>query len=162
MEDLKFLNGPGGASLLKELFEGDNFVVKSRANLAWKDLGKSDSYDFKKVARKLPLKTPAVPTPESTSKSSAPSSRAVRKNQLTALTKAFGFTRKKGKEGFLSTCDRLQRLREKRASSEPIDVDAASDGESVPPLAPGGEGGEEESAPPPPAAASIADALENR
>ena len=51
VEDLKILKRP----VIVGLFEGATPVVKARADLAWKELGGRDTFEFKRCANSIPL-----------------------------------------------------------------------------------------------------------
>ena len=51
VEDLKILN----RAVFSHLFMDKNTIVKTRAEIAWKELGGSETFQFQKVASSIPI-----------------------------------------------------------------------------------------------------------
>ena len=120
VEDLEILN----RAVLNHLFMDKKPIVKTSADIAWKQLGGCETFQFQKVVPSIPIKNASNPLTKKYPKTK-PSLHAIKPNGGNSLLRFSGFTRniiitakEKGKE-------RDQRKRSKKEESTSI-VDAGN------------------------------------
>ena len=89
MEDLKILN----KAVFYHLFMDKKPIVKTRAKIAWKELGGRETFQFQKVASSNPIKDASTPLPKKDPKTK-PSSHGIQPNGKISVLRFSGLTRK--------------------------------------------------------------------
>ena len=86
VEDLKILN----RAVFSHLFIDKKPIVKTRADIAWKELGGRETFQFQKVASSIPIKNASTPLPNKYPKTN-PSSHAIQPNGGSYVLRFSGF-----------------------------------------------------------------------
>ena len=89
VEDLKILN----RDFFSHLFMDKKPIVKTRADIAWKELGGRETLQFQKVASSIPIKNASTPLPKKDPKTK-PSLHAIQPNGGSPVLRFSGFMRK--------------------------------------------------------------------
>ena len=89
VEDLKILN----RYVFSHLFMDKKHIVKTRADIAWKEVGGRETFQFQKVASSIPIKNASTPLPKKDPKTK-PSSHAIQPNGGGSVLRFSGFARK--------------------------------------------------------------------
>ena len=117
VEDLKLLE----RSIVNSLFESAKPIIKTKARLAWQELGGKSEFEFKNAAKTHPI-SPAVFPSSQSSRTKSSNNRAIKENNLAPkLTTVFNFSRKVTKRKEDKIREREERKKQKLA--EPINVD---------------------------------------
>lgn len=130
VEQLKIL----GSSKFDELFANEKNIIKTQAQLAFKELGGKKSFDFANIATSIPLDTPTAP-PSKKPKTSSNSKNSIRHNgHRSVLDCGSSFTRKVIKtkeEKQRERMERQQKAEEKNTAVINI-VDGTNDVAAMP------------------------------
>ena len=115
MEDLKILN----RAVFSHFFMDKKPIVKTRAEIAWKELGGHERFQFQKVASSIPIKNASTPLPKKYPKTK-PSSHVIKPNGGSSVLRFIGFTRKIIITDKEKDKERDQRKRSKKEESTSI------------------------------------------